>query len=142
MALRWLMETHTLIADGFSLSLELNISEQDIKYPSNTIMNVSVKSESYSAISSMDIDIKKFALFSIGLKGMYDGLSGTAEIEETYGYHKFLKFISCKNGYISVKGYLCDDTKDNELFFNNAFDQTFLKDFADKLYTGYSKYCT
>ena len=136
------METHILIVDGFSLSLELNISEQDIKYPSNTIMNVSFKSESYSAISSMDIDIKKFALFSIGLKGMYDGLSGTAEIEETYGYHKFLKFTSCKNGYISVKGYLCDDTKENELFFSNSFDQTFLRDFAGELFAQYSKYRT
>lgn len=136
------MAIHSLVADGFSLSMELNISEQDIKYPSNTIMTVSVKSESYSAISSMDIDIKKFALFSIDIKDIYDGLSGTAEIEETYGYHKFLKFVSCKNGYIFVKGYLCDDTKDNELFFNNVFDQTFLKDFADELYTEYSKYCT
>ncbi len=134
------MAAHTLIADGFSLSMELSISEQDIKYPSNTIMTVSVKSECYSAILSMDIDIKNFALFSIGLKGIYDSLTGTAEIEETYGYHKFLKFVPCKNGYISVMEYLCDDTKDNELFFNNAFDQTFLKDFADELYTRYSKY--
>lgn len=133
---------HRLTAEGFSLSLELDISESDIKYPSNTIMSVKVSSDGFSAASGMDIDIKKFGAFAVSLKSMYDELSGEAAIQEAYGYHRSIAFSADKSGHISVKGYLCDDLKNHEFYFSNSFDQTFLRDFACELFACYSKYAS
>ncbi len=134
------MAKHTLNTNDFSISLELEIFEEDIMYPSNTAMSVYVASDGFSAVSDMDIDVKQFVLFSTNLKTIYDNLSGSAIIQEPYGYHKYISFSSSKNGHILVKGYLCDILKENEIFFSNSFDQTFLKEFANELYYSYSKY--
>lgn len=133
---------HRLTAEGFSLSLKLDISESDIKYPSNTIMSVSVSSHEFSAASGMDIDIKEFGAFAVSLKSMYDELSGEAAIQEAYGYHRSIAFSADKSGHISVKGYLCDELKNHEFYFSNSFDQTFLRDFACELFDCYSKYAS
>ena len=134
------MSEHILNTENFRLSISLNIFESDIEYSSNTIMTVSVTNDGFSAKADMDIDIKEFAEFANELSVIYESLSGTAKIKEPYGHQKFITFSADKTGYITVKGFLCDDLKNNELRFENNFDQTYLKPFSQQLCSAYSKY--
>ena len=134
------MSEHILKTENFRLSISLKIFEDDINYSSNTIMTVSVTSDGFFAKADMDIDIKEFAAFANKLSAVYESLSGTATIKEPYGHQKFITFSADKTGYIMVKGFLCDDLKNNELRFENSFDQTYLKPFSRQLCSAYSKY--
>lgn len=127
------MSTYILDSGGFKLVISLKTFEEDLQYPVNTIMSISVISGDFSASTNMDIDIKQFAVFVMDLKKLYVELDGIAKIEEMYGYHKYISFTASKTGHIVVKGYLCDDLKNNEFSFENSFDQTFLKPFVDDL---------
>ena len=131
------MSEHILESNGFCLRLVLNVFESDIEYPINTNMTVSVKNNEFSAKTDMDIDIKAFADFTDQLKKVYDTLSGEAMIKEPYGYQRYISFRADKTGHVIVKGYICDDMKNNELYFENSFDQTFLKSFSNELCSMY-----
>ncbi|MCR5781686.1 MAG: hypothetical protein K6G90_03000 [Clostridia bacterium] len=134
------MSEHILESNGFCLRFVLNVFESDIEYPINTNMTVSVKSNEFSAKTDLDIDIKAFADFTYQLKKVYDTLSGEAMIKEPYGYQRYISFQADKTGHVIVKGYICDDMKNNELYFENSFDQTFLKSFSNELCSMYLKY--
>ncbi len=134
------MSEHILNTENFRLLISLKIFEDDINSSSNTIMTVSVTSDGFFAKADMDIDIKEFAAFANKLSAVYESLSGTATIKEPYGHQKFITFSADKTGYITVKGFLCDDLKNNELRFENNFDQTYLKPFSQQLCSAYSKY--
>ena len=134
------MSEHILNTENFRLLISLKIFEDDINSSSNTIMTVSVTSDGFFAKADMDIDIKEFAAFANKLSAVYEFLSGTATIKEPYGHQKFITFSADKTGYITVKGFLCDDLKNNELRFENNFDQTYLKPFSQQLCSAYSKY--
>ena len=134
------MSEHILNTENFRLLISLKIFEDDINSSSNTIMTVSVTSDGFFAKADMDIDIKEFAAFANKLSAVYESLSGTATIKEPYGHQKFITFSADKTGYITVKGFLCDNLKNNELRFENNFDQTYLKPFSQQLCSAYSKY--
>ena len=53
-------DTILLESESFSLSLDFQVFESDISYPSNTILTISVSSAGFSASTTMDIDIKEF----------------------------------------------------------------------------------
>lgn len=134
------MFEHILESNDFCLRLCMNVFDSDIEYPINTNMTVFVTSNGFSAKTNMDIDIKAFAEFTDKLNKVYDTLSGEAMIKEPYGYQRYISFLADKKGYIIVKGYLCDDMKNNELRFENCFDQTFLKPFSNELRSVYLQY--
>ncbi|MBR6922499.1 MAG: hypothetical protein IKH51_09915 [Clostridia bacterium] len=134
------MSEHILNTENFRLLISLKIFEDDINSSSNTIMTVSVTSDGFFAKADMDIDIKEFAAFANKLSAVYESLIGTATIKEPYGHQKFITFSADKTGYITVKGFLCDNLKNNELRFENNFDQTYLKPFSQQLCSAYSKY--
>ena len=134
------MPEHVLESDNFSLRLRLNVFESDIEYPINTNMTVFVTCNEFSAKADMDINIKDFAKFSMELMAIYNSLKGEATIKEPYGYEKFISFVAGRTGHIVVKGYLCDDSRSNELRFEPVFDQTYLKIFAGELASAYSKF--
>ena len=134
------MQEHILESDNFCLCFSLNVFESDIDYPINSSMTVFVTCNEFSAKADMDIDIKDFAEFSVELMGIYNSLKGEASIKEPYGYEKYITFVADRTGHIVVKGFLCDDSRSNELRFETVFDQTYLKDFALGLSSAYSKY--
>ena len=103
-------------------------------------MTVFVTCNEFSAKADMDINIKDFAKFSMELMAIYNSLKGEATIKEPYGYEKFISFVAGRTGHIVVKGYLCDDSRSNELRFETVFDQTYLKIFAGELASAYSKF--
>lgn len=134
------MSEHILKSNNFYLRLSLNVFERDIEYPINTNMTVFVTCNEFSAKTDMDIDVKEFAAFSNQLMTVYRDLKGDASIKEPYGYERFISFVADRTGHIVVKGYLCDDSRSNELRFETVFDQTYLKDFTEELALCYSKY--
>lgn len=118
----------------FSLVLDLDIFFNDIQYPENTILKISLDSRGFSAHTTMDIDIKEFSVFVSDIEKLYDTLSGAAEIKEPYGSQS-IKFSAGKAGHIYVLGTLSgsDGGYCQSLEFENSFDQTYLKNFVHSL---------
>ena len=54
---------HILESDKLYMELNVNVFESDINYSSNTILDIFIKCNEFSAQTSMDIDIKEFAVF-------------------------------------------------------------------------------
>ena len=134
--------TILLECENFSLSLDFQVFESDISYPSNTILSVSVSSEGFSASTTMDIDIKDIQTFCNELQKTYDSLKGEARIQEPYGNQHIL-FTGDKKGYIFVSGMLNSNGANGfwqELKFENCLDQTFMPQFLRKLTALSSKY--
>ena len=133
---------HILKTDNFEMSMDLEIFESDISYPTNTIMKAAVQSDEFSASTSMDIDIKEFAQFVFDLVNIYETLSGEAIIEEPYGVKMYISFSGNGRGHISVKGYLHSSNNgyEQQMEFENDIDQTYLRKFCYELNNSYEKY--
>ena len=135
--------TILLECENFSLSLDFQVFESDISYPSNTILSVSVSSEGFSASTTMDIDIKDIQTFCNELQKTYDSLKGEAKIQEPYGNQQYILFTGDEKGHIFVSGMLNSNGANGfwqELKFENCLDQTFLPQFLRKLTALSSKY--
>lgn len=134
---------HNLITENFMIKLETQVFEGDISYPENTSLKISVKSNGFSAMTTMDIDIKELAQFAIDLKALYNSLKGSAKLQEPYGSHNYFEFLSKGDGYIIVKGSLRNSSRNGciqELNFTNKFDQTYLKTFQEEINISCQKY--
>lgn len=134
---------HQLKSDHFSFRIKLRIFQEDICLPSNTIMEVQVESDGFSANTTMDIDIKEFAKFALDLSRVYETLSGEARIEEPYGRHMYFRFVGNGRGHIAIDGYLQKENRvGNEqiLKFENEIDQTALRDFCYELVSSYQQF--
>lgn len=128
---------------NFELSFQIKVFESDIQYPSNSILTVSVNSDSFSANTNMDIDIKEFVRFTDALSIIYTTLDGVATIQEPYGSQQFIKFSGDRSGHIFVVGRLNSNGRSGfcqELTFENLIDQTYLPDFLDELTSFCAKY--
>ncbi len=126
---------------NFSLTLVPNIFEETC-YP-NTLLDVTVQSDGFSANTTMDIDIKEFAKFAFDLTHIYETLSGEARIEEPYGQHMYVSFMGNGRGHIAIKGYLNKGNhtgNEQTLEFQNDIDQTCLKNFCYSLLSNYKRY--
>lgn len=130
---------HILSADGFELRISLKIFGEDIKYSTNTIMYISVQSNNFGAIATMDIDVKDFAIFAKNLCMVYETLSGEARIEEPYGLHMYINFKGNCRGHIAING-IFQDGNEQKLEFQNEIDQTYLRAFCYELRDEYLKY--
>ncbi|MBR6507158.1 MAG: hypothetical protein IKT37_06125 [Clostridia bacterium] len=125
----------TLKSEQFYLSLGFQVFESDVCFPSNTILTVSVSSNSFSATVTMDIDIKSVSVFCSELKMLYDTLNGAAGLYEAFG-DQYIKFCGDGKGHINVCGLLKSNGIDGfyqELKFENQIDQTFLPAFLSSL---------
>ena len=132
-----------LETECFKLSLDFQVFESDISYPSNTILSVCVLSEGFSASTAMDIDIKDVASFCANLQKIYDSLSGEAKIQEPFGNRQYILFSGDKKGHILISGTLNSSGAKGfwqELKFKNIIDQTHLPLFIKKL-DAFSKLC-
>jgi hypothetical protein len=129
-------DTILLKSDNFSLSLDFEVFEADIAYPSNTILSVSVSSVGFSASTTMDVDIKDILTFCNKLQNLYTSLNGEAKIQEPFGNRQYIQFSGDPKGHIMVLGTLNSNGENGfwqELKFENRIDQTFLLDFIKKL---------
>ncbi|WP_018589570.1 hypothetical protein [Terrisporobacter glycolicus] len=134
---------HMLSTEDFTIEIEINIFEQEIDYPENSTLNIYVESDKFGARTTMDIDIKDFVVFVCDLKHLYDFLDGSAKLEEAYSISNYIEFFGNGKGHIVVKGCLnnhCRNGFEQELSFENEFDQTYLKTFVKELYQLYNKY--
>lgn len=134
---------YQLKSENFLLTINPKVFEEDIYLPSNTILEVTIQSDGFSAHTTMDIDIKEFSKFALDLTHLYETLSGEARIEEPYGLHMYMLFVGNGNGHIAIKGYLHKETRignEQNLEFENDIDQTYLKNFCYALLNDYKKY--
>jgi hypothetical protein len=134
---------HTLETETFALSIRPRIYDEDINCPINTIMDIKVESDEFSASTTMDIDIKDLAKFAFDLRELYENLVGEARIEEPYGVHQNVIFTGTGSGNIAVEGYLykVNSTGNGQrLEFENDIAQTCLREFCYGLQTYYKKY--
>lgn len=126
---------YNLIADSFSLVLKTNVFYSDIQYPANTILEVILESDGFSACTTMDINIKEFREFVSDINSLYETLNGCTTIKEPYGEQN-IQFSVDKTGHIFVSGLLHNNYRNghNQLLeFKNSFDQSFLKSFVSSL---------
>jgi len=125
----------TLESGQFVLSLDFQVFEADIAYPSNTILSVCVSSSGFSGTAAMDVDIKEVYIFCNELKGVYSTLKGSAAIKEAYG-NRHISFSGDGLGHITVSGLLNSQGEGGfwqELRFENRIDQTYLPRFLEGL---------
>lgn len=129
---------YKLHTDSFSIILKTTVFETDIEYPENTILEVCLKSDDFSACTTMDIDIKEFNIFISQINNLYETLEGSTQIKESYG-NQFIEFSVDKKGTILVSGFLHNNYKNGNyqsLQFENSFDQTYLMKFVNSLKSG------
>ena len=135
------MSIHTLTYDTLSITLDLEVFENDIMCPINTSMNVKVESCGFCGNAIMDIDVKEFAKFSSQLFEIYTTLKGNAKIQEPYGQKQFIEFDGDGMGHIVIRGMIWGETCfSQKLLFENMIDQTVLKKLAKELKDCYSVY--
>ena len=130
-------------SDKFQLEFLTEIHEQDFAYPVNVYLVVKVSSYGYSADTFMDVGVQGIAGFATQLKNLYESLSGKAELEEPYSAHNYIEFSTKTGGHIRVTGRL--NNKDafgytQEIYFENEIDQTYLREFVNRLFADFSKY--
>ena len=124
-----------LESEQFTLSLNFQVFESDIKYPSNTILAVCISSSGFSATTTMDIDIKAVRNFCNELENIYNTLKGSTKIQETYG-KQYILFSGDGLGHIMVSGFLDSQGANGfwqELKFENCIDQTYFPSFLKEL---------
>ena len=124
------------------MEFDINVFETDINYSSNTIMHITFKCNEFSAQTSMDIDIKQFAIFAEKIYIMYENLCGTTVFKEPYGNEQFIEFSCDKTGHIVIKGFLCNlsDTCSYKLNFEKTIDQTDIENFIKSFKGMYERY--
>ena len=124
-----------LEAISFSLLLKIETCYSDMQYLNNTILETTLNSDGFCACTTMEIDIKEFKDFASKINDIYATLRGSAAITEPYG-EQIIQFSADKTGHIHVSGMLHNNWRDGHeqsLKFENSFDQTFLKSFANSL---------
>lgn len=132
-----------LFYENFKLELCPKTFIENIEYPNNTSMAVTVQSDGFAGSATMDIGIKDLCKFAADLCQIYDTLSGEARIEEPYGLHMYLSFSGDGKGRVVVKGYLHQGNRtgnENSLEFENYIDQTVLKPFCFPLLSACNEY--
>ena len=130
-------------ADTFILEFVPEIHEQDFAYPVNVYLGVKVSSYGYSADTFMDVGVQGIAEFALHLKDLYETLSGEARLEEPYSVHNYIEFIAETGGHIRIMGRLNNKSAfgyTQEIVFENEIDQTYLRDFVNRLLAYFGRY--
>ena len=130
-------------SDKFQLEFLPEIHEQDFAYPVNVYLVVKVSSYGYSADTFMDVGVQGIVEFAVQLKDLYETLSGEARLEEPYSVHNYIEFIAETGGHIRVMGRLNNKSAygyTQEINFENEIDQTYLREFVNRLLADFGKY--
>ena len=127
---------YELRAENFVMELRLEIFKSDIELPVNSSLEIFIESDGFSAKTTMDLDVKDFAKFAVDLQELHEQLKGKARIEEPYNAHNYIEFNGIGRGIINVSGHLNNHNRsgyEQELKFENEFDQTYLKTIANRV---------
>ena len=130
---------HIIETENFFVCIEPEIFEADINLSTNTILKIDVKSNGFTASTTMDIDIKDLAKLGKDLCQIYETLQGNARL----GQHMYMSFVGNNRGHIAIKGYLHKGDRigsEQVLEFENDVDQTCLRPFYLELLSNYEKY--
>ena len=129
--------------ETFLLEFDPKIYEEDFAYPVNVSLWVRILSYGYSAETYLDVSVKGIAGFATDLKNLYEELTGEARLEEPYNTNNYIEFTAKTGGHIEVTGRLNNKGAfgyTQEVYFENEFDQTYLRSFVINLFDDFSKY--
>lgn len=127
----------------FKLTLGIRLYDKKTnayqQYPQYYPLNINVECDGFLANTVLNISLREISEFSEKLFGLYKKLNGTALLKEYYCDDKWIEFFGDGKGHMFVKGKIYNFSKchTKELYFENEFDQTYLKDFATKLYNDF-----
>lgn len=124
----------TLHTGDLTLEIEPALFPEDA--PVDTILRLRVRSGAFAGEGTMDVDRTALSRFAADLARLYRTLTGTALLEEPYGFHQYIRFEAQKGGHIAVQGYLTRPVPglpEQELRFAGRFDQTCLRPFLPEL---------
>ena len=91
----------------------------------------------------MEVVVQGLGEFAVQLKDLYETLSGEARLEEPYSVHNYIEFIAETGGHIRVMGRLNNKSAygyTQEINFENEIDQTYLREFVNRLLADFGKY--
>jgi hypothetical protein len=132
---------HLIETELFQLELTVMLIDRRISAPENTLVNIKVFSDNFSADGSIHIDYKTVGLFASQLKHIYDTRRGTASISGVRDSRNYIEFRASSDQRIYVKGTL--EAKGNsgftqELNFENGFERESFVSFVKDMYQTYA----
>ena len=130
----WEERTYQIKTESFFLRFEPIVVYDSLFKRNKENLHVKVRNHGFSADVVLNIDGTALREFSIALKRLYETLDGDAELEEIRGHSRF-SFSCVTRGHVCVFVSLVH--RQGELSFGNSFDQTFLKDFSEALFTDF-----
>lgn len=134
---------YRLKAESFCLTLRPEVHPEDLRFPVNTSLSVEVYSRGFSARAVLDLDVRALADFAVRLERLYKTLAGSARLQEPYGAQSCIEFAAKTGGHIAVRGKVCGGAvggQQQQLLFQNEFDQTCLREFAGALAADFGRY--
>ena len=132
------MKQYELKTEDFYLNIEADFSKNNCIEDDREDILLQVKSSAFSAYIYSFICKSDFISFVFNLNQLYESLEGSVKLEERYEGN-FIEFTALATGYIKVRGELHTLDFKHKLEFENQFDQTYLREFAKKLYQDYKK---
>lgn len=127
---------YELCAGDFCLKLGLVPFCDEPDNPCNSYLEIAVSSDGFSGTAAPEFDRRAFALFTKELLALYETLCGAVRLEPFDG-GSFLELWADRTGHIHIRGKLCGGRGSGYtqgLLFENEFDQTLLRPFAQKLF--------
>lgn len=130
---------HILETEMFQLELSLTNYGMDAEDRENTVMNIKVFSDDFSAVTSRVIHLNAFVTFAADLKKLAETGFGKAGMYAKDN-DSFLEFEGNNTGRILISGRVASTGNSGftqKLTFQNDFEISHLVKFADTLCNGY-----
>ena len=131
---------HLIETELFQLEMNVMLIDQRISAPANTMVNIKVFSDNFSADGAIHIDYKTMGQFSRQLRHIYETQRGTASISGIRDSKNYIEFQASTDGRIRVRGTLVAKGNSGftqELNFENGFDRSKFAAFVDDMNNTY-----
>jgi RecB family endonuclease NucS len=131
---------HLIETELFQLEMNVMLIDQRISAPANTLVNIKVFSDNFSADGAIHIDYKTMGQFSRQLHHIFETQRGTASISGVRDSKNYIEFQASTDGRIRVRGTLVAKGNSGftqELNFENGFDRSKFETFVNDVNQAY-----
>ena len=131
---------HLIETELFQIEMNVMLIDQRISAPANTMVNIKVFSDNFSADGAIHIDYKTMGQFSRQLRHIYEAQRGTASISGIRDSKNYIEFQASTDGRIRVRGTLVAKGNSGftqELDFENGFERAKFAAFVDDMNNTY-----
>lgn len=133
----WFMEGADVETEGFSLTLNMEVFLEDLAYPNNSYLQVTISSFGFSAQVALDYGLLEFSEAVTNLEHLYQQLTAADSVsfKEPYGNQRIV-FSHRGSGQIGIEAFLTSQGQGGfvqEMTLENAIDQTDLLTLVKRL---------